>query len=77
MEQSKAIPLVEKFTAARQLTERMTELAEAHRAKGRERRYLQAFRDRHFDFLRRLAELRKKLERAIEDEKDTFTYSGK
>lgn len=63
VETTRTIPIVEKFTAATQLTERLGELAEALRAKGRERRYLQAFREKHYDFLRRFAELRKKLER--------------
>jgi DNA-binding response OmpR family regulator len=69
VETTKTIPLVEKFTSATQLTERLGELAEAHRAKGRERRYLQEFRDRNYELLRRLAELRKKLD-AMEDSGD-------
>jgi len=72
VETTKTIPIVDKFTSATQLTSRLGELAEAHQAKGRERRYLQAFRERHYEFLRRLSELRRKLEKAIEDGKDTF-----
>ena len=37
------------------------------RAKARERRYTQAFRERHYDFLRRYVELKTKIERAIHD----------
>jgi DNA-binding NtrC family response regulator len=71
VENSRTIPLVDKFTAASQLTERLDELAGAHRAKGRERRYLQAFRDKHYEFLRRLSELRRRIEKAIGDGKET------
>jgi DNA-binding NtrC family response regulator len=76
VEGARSIPIVERFTAAVQLAERMDELAEAHRAKLRERRYLAAFRERHYDFLRRLSDLRKKIERAIEDGKDTFKFQA-
>ena len=41
---------------------RVQELREALRAKGRERRYLQAFRAQHYEFLRRYAEFKQKLE---------------
>lgn len=67
VETTRSIPIVDKFTAATQLTSRLGELAEAHRAKGRERRYLQAFRERHYEFLRTFAELRKKIDKALED----------
>ena len=70
VDDKRTIPIVEQFTALTQLTERLDELAEAHRRTGRERRYLAAFRDRHYEFLRKLAELRKRLEKAIEDAKD-------
>src|SRR5262249_25756220 len=76
VETSRSIPIVERFTAAVQLADRMDELAEAHRAKLRERRYLAAFRERHYEFLRRLSDLRKKIERAIEDGKDTFKFQA-
>lgn len=63
VEQSKTIPLVDKFTSPNQLTERLGELAQAHRAKGRERRYLQSFRERHYEFLRKMSEIRKRLDK--------------
>jgi DNA-binding NtrC family response regulator len=72
VETSRAIPIVEKFTAASQLAERLTELAEARRGAVRERRYIQTFRERHYELLRRLADLRRRIERAIEDGKDSF-----
>jgi hypothetical protein len=65
VETSQSIPLVDKFTALTQLTTHLGELSQAHRAKERERRYFAAFRDKHFDLLRRLAELRKKIDRAL------------
>lgn len=67
VETTRNIPIVDRFTVATQLVSRLGELADAHRAKNRERRYLQAFRERHYDFLRRYAELKRKLDQAIED----------
>ena len=61
IETTRSINIVDEFTQASQLTGRLTELAEAHRVKARERRYLQAFRERHYNLIRRLAELKKKL----------------
>ena len=55
------------FTEASQLIGRLDELADAWRAKARERRYTQAFRERHYDFLRRYVELKTKIERAMTD----------
>ena len=60
-------PIVKPFREAQQLLARMDELAEAWRAKARERRYAQAFRERHYDFLRRYVEIRTKIERAIHE----------
>jgi DNA-binding NtrC family response regulator len=60
-------PLLQPFNDARQLVDRLGELAEAWRIKARERRYTQAFREKHYDFLRRYVELKTKIERAIHD----------
>jgi len=60
-------PLVQPFTDAQQLLGRLDELAEAWRIKARERRYTQAFREKHYDFLRRYVELKTKIERAMHD----------
>jgi DNA-binding NtrC family response regulator len=57
--------IIAPFTDASQLLGRLDELAEAYRAKSRERRYTQAFRERHYDFLRRYVELKVKIDRAI------------
>jgi DNA-binding response OmpR family regulator len=59
--------LLQPFNDAQQLLARLDELAEAWRAKARERRYAQAFRERHYDFLRRYVELKTKIDRAIHD----------
>ena len=60
-------PLLQPFRDPQQLIARLDELAEAWRAKARERRYTQAFRERHYDFLRRYVELKTKIERALHD----------
>jgi DNA-binding NtrC family response regulator len=64
VETQKAILLTDKFTHSAQLTDRLAEIAEAHRMRARERKYLQAFRERHYEFLRRYSELKTKLDRA-------------
>jgi len=64
IESTRTIQLVDKFTRAAHLVERLTELAQAHRARAKERRYLQAFREKHYEFLRKLAELRQRVEKA-------------
>lgn len=72
---SRSIVLVEPFTAASQLAEQLADLAQAHRLKARERRHIQIFRERHYELLRRLAELRKKIDRAVEDSSDSFSFT--
>ena len=59
--------IVKPFSEAKQLVDRLGELAEAWQAKAREARYTQAFREKHYDFLRRYVELKTKIERAIHD----------
>ncbi len=59
--------LIKPFTDAKLLVDRLDELSDAWRAKARERRYTQAFREKHYDFLRRYVELKTKIERAIHD----------
>jgi hypothetical protein len=65
VESSKTIPVVKNWNDPSQLLERLDELAEAFRAKSRERRYTQAFRERHYDFLRKYVELKSKIDRAL------------
>jgi len=59
--------LVQPFAQTQQLVERLDELAEAWRVKARERRYTQAFRERHYDFLRRYVEIKTKIDRAMNE----------
>ncbi|MBA3391366.1 MAG: response regulator [Deltaproteobacteria bacterium] len=59
--------LVQPFSESQQLVERLDTLAEAWRVKARERRYTQAFRERHYDFLRRYVEIKTKIDRAMND----------
>jgi DNA-binding response OmpR family regulator len=67
VEQAGTRSIVKPFVQAMQLIQRLDELAEAWRAKMRERRYTQAFREKHFDFLRKYVELKTKIERAIHE----------
>ena len=67
VEQGGARRIVQPFAEPKQLLARMDELSEAWRAKARERRYTQAFRERHYDFLRRYVELKTKIDRALND----------
>ena len=59
--------LIKPFDNPKLLIKRLDELADAWRAKAKERRYTQAFRERHYDFLRRYVEIRTKIERAINE----------
>ncbi len=67
VEQAGTRSLIKPFTEPGQLVAKMDDLAEAWRAKARERRYTQLFREKHFDFLRRYVELKNKIERALND----------
>jgi DNA-binding NtrC family response regulator len=58
-------PVIMEFTSPKQLIDRLDELAEAFRAKVRERRYTQAFREKYYDFLRRYVNIKTKVERAL------------
>jgi DNA-binding NtrC family response regulator len=63
MEGSRAIQFLPQFTEVGQILGRLDELREAALATTRERRYHAAFRQQHFDLLKRFAELRAKLQR--------------
>jgi DNA-binding NtrC family response regulator len=65
VETSRNIPLVPKLTDYKQILPRVAELREAYRAKGRERRYLRAFRAQHFDFIKRYVELKQRVAQAL------------
>ena len=64
-EASRTIPLVAKMTDYKQILPHISELREAYRAKGRERRYLRAFRAQHFDFIKRYVELKQRVAQAL------------
>jgi DNA-binding response OmpR family regulator len=59
--------IISPFDDVSKLIARLDELAEAWRAKARERRYTQAFKERHYDFLRRYVEIKTKIDRALRD----------
>lgn len=59
--------ILKPFNEATQLITQLDALAEAWRAKARERRYTQLFREKHFDFLRRYVDLKSKIERAMNE----------
>jgi len=65
VETTRNISVLDSFDEAAQLVARLDELAEAFRAKARERRYTQSFRERHYDFLRRFVELKMKIDRSL------------
>ena len=62
MEGSRAIPFMPEFRHPSQILDRLDELRDAAQATRRERRYLAAFRQQHFDLLKRYADLRHKLQ---------------
>jgi DNA-binding NtrC family response regulator len=57
--------LIDNFKESAQLVARLDELAEAFVAKARERRYIQSFREKNYEFLRRYVELKMKIDRAM------------
>ncbi len=68
MENSGPIPLVDEYTEHEQMIESLETLRHAFGAKAKERRYLQAFRASHYEFLKRYAELKNRVANLIEDE---------
>jgi len=68
VESTRRIDVIAEFTDPKQLLDRLDDIAEAFRAKAKERRYTQAFRERHYDFLRRYVELKMKVDRAMAEE---------
>ncbi len=65
VESRRRVDVVSEFNDPSQLIERLDELAEAFHVKSRERKYTQAFREKHYDFLRRYVQLKLKIDRAI------------
>ena len=58
------VSVVSDFRKTEQFVERLPDLAEAFRAKEQQRRYTQAFREKHYDFVRKFVSLKEKLEAA-------------
>jgi DNA-binding response OmpR family regulator len=66
----RSIEFLPVFTEAGQLAARLDDLRAAFHATAKERRYLSAFRQQHFDLLKRYADLRQKLQRAARSPTD-------
>lgn len=58
------VTVIGEFNKTAQLVDRLPDLAEAFRAKERQRRYTQAFREKHYDFVRKFVSLKEKLDAA-------------
>ncbi|MBL4636972.1 MAG: response regulator [Kofleriaceae bacterium] len=59
--------VVSNFTETAQLVARLPDLAEAFHAKEKQRRYTQAFREKHYDFVRSFVSLKEKLDLHLPD----------
>jgi len=66
MEGSRMISLASQLSDAQQISARLDELRQAFVGKTRERRYLGAFRQQNYELLKRFADLKQKLKRAVE-----------
>lgn len=66
VEGARVITLVPELSSAAQLLGRLDELREAFVVKSRERRYLAAFRQQNYELIKRFADLKQKLKRAVE-----------
>ena len=64
VEGSRVIPLVNEFSDARQIVQRIDELREAGHRTSRERRYLAQFRQDNYQLIKKYADLKQKLTRA-------------
>lgn len=67
MDGSRAIPFLPVFHSPSQILERIDDLRTAALATQSERRNLAAFRQQHFDLLKRYADIRQKLQRTLSD----------
>lgn len=65
LEGDRRIPLAEGLAGPAELLARLDEVTEVYRVRERERRYLQAIRERHYDLLRRYAMLRSRIDRLV------------
>ncbi|HEY3356975.1 MAG TPA: response regulator [Polyangia bacterium] len=65
VESSRNIPLEPQLKDYGQIVPRINELREAYKAKGRERKYLRAFRAQHFDFIKRYVDIKQRVAEII------------
>jgi DNA-binding NarL/FixJ family response regulator len=63
VEGDRKVLLAERVGSPQDLVSKLDSLTEAFRVRERERRYLQAFRERHYDFLRRYAALKTRIDK--------------
>jgi DNA-binding NtrC family response regulator len=63
---NRTMNLVSSYTAADQLVSPMSEIREAIRQKTKERRYLQAFRQKNYEFLQRYNSLKQRIKAALD-----------
>ena len=66
VETARRLEVVKDFTDPAQLVGRLPELSHAFHARARERRYAQAFKEKHYDFLRKFVEIKARIDRALE-----------
>ena len=66
---SGAMNTIASYSDTAQLTAPLGEIREALRTKGKERRYLQAFRQRHFEFLQRYNSIKSRLKEELDRRK--------
>ena len=57
--------LADRIGSPARLVDKLDDLTEAFRVRERERRYLQAFRERHYDLLRRYAALKMRIDKVL------------
>jgi DNA-binding response OmpR family regulator len=69
LEGSRVINLVPSYSAPEQLVSAMNEIREALQQQAKERRYLQAFRQRNFEFLQRYNSIKQRVAAQIEQSK--------
>jgi DNA-binding NarL/FixJ family response regulator len=65
IEGDQRVPLADQIGGPADLLARLDEVTEVYRMRERERRYLQAIRERHYDFLRRYAMLKARIDRLV------------
>jgi DNA-binding response OmpR family regulator len=65
IEGEQRVPLADKVGSPAELLGRLDEVTEVYRVRERERRYLAAIRERHYDLLRRYALLRTRIDRLL------------